>query len=564
MKRIFKYFLSGVVALSMCTAAIGASALDYSLSYMGGDSEIIIEGISAVKKAGRSITLQIIKEGSVIDYSIPSSAEQAFIYTRQTLTDADGLFEFSFNLDQSGKHTVRISDNGESVDDSKTICASTNSALSDTLSDVSAAKGNPNLLDAVINSASDITPSLKNYEILQINKFQYDSLKSDESFLVNLSSKEYADFNSFNKQYKLSKLLVDVSRASSGEAVFNLLNEGDTLIPLTTKNAGSIYEAYSEATKKNILNTLVGNHYSSAISVQNAVYEAVIVKEIALADTSEAKFNVISANNDYIALNLTKLSNLGSYIETFKTELSKKDLSSVSKIKSAYESLYTYYSGLSGTTSFNPGPGVSSSPSGSTGSSSTVGVDTSLMQGSSNTLFSDIASVSWAKEAIESLAARGVISGKAQGIFAPNDNITRAEFVKILVGAFSLTDANSNASFADVPQSHWAYKYIATASSKGIVNGIGNGMFGTDSNITRQDIAVLCYRLALSKGVSFASEGEFADVSVISDYAKEAASKLKGAGIINGKESNYFDPSSFATRAEAAKIIYQLMLYCQR
>lgn len=564
MKRIFKYFLSGVVALSMCTAAIGASALDYSLSYMGGDSEIIIEGISAVKKAGRSITLQIIKEGSVIDYSIPSSAEEAFIYTRQTLTDADGLFEFSFNLDQSGKHTVRISDNGESVDDSKTICVSTNSALSDTLSDVSAAKGNPNLLDAVINSASDITPLLKNYEILQINKFQYDSLKSDESFLVNLSSKEYADFNSFNKQYKLSKLLVDVSRASSGEAVFNLLNEGNTLIPLTTKNAGSIYEAYSEATKKNILNTLVGNHYSSAISVQNAVYEAVIVKEIALADTSEAKFNVISANNDYIALNLTKLSNLGSYIETFKTELSKKDLSSVSKIKSAYESLYTYYSGLSGTTSFNPGPGVSSSPSGSTGSSSTVGVDTSLMQGSSNTLFSDIASVSWAKEAIESLAARGVISGKAQGIFAPNDNITRAEFVKILVGAFSLTDANSNASFADVPQSHWAYKYIATASSKGIVNGIGNGMFGTDSNITRQDIAVLCYRLALSKGVSFASEGEFADVSVISDYAKEAASKLKGAGIINGKESNYFDPSSFATRAEAAKIIYQLMLYCQR
>lgn len=564
MKRMFKCFLSGVVALSMCTAAIGASALDYSLSYMGGDSEIIIEGTSAVKKAGRSVTLQIIKEGSVVDYSIPSSAEEALLYTRQTLTDADGMFEFSFNLDQSGKHTVRISDNGESVDDSKTICVSTNSALSDTLSDVSAAKGNPNLLDAVINSASDITPSLKNYEILQINKAQYDSLKADESFLVNLSSMEYADFNSFNKQYKLSKLLVDVSRASSGEAVFNLLNEDGTLIPLSTKNAGSIYEAYSEETKKNVLNALVGNHYSSVSSVQNAVYEAVIVKEIASADTSEARFNVISANNDYIALNLTKLSNLGSYIETFKIELSKKDLTSVSKIKSAYESLYTYYSGLSGTTSFNPGPGVPSSPSGSTGSSSTVGVDTSLMQGSSNTLFSDIASVGWAKEAIELLAARGVISGKAQGIFAPNDNITRAEFVKILVGAFSLTDANASASFADVPRSHWAYKYIATASSKGIVNGIGNGMFGTDSNITRQDIAVLCYRLATSKGAQFTQSGEFADESVISAYAKEAASKLKGAGIINGKELNNFDPVSFATRAEAAKIIYQLMLYCQR
>ena len=190
-------------------------------------------------------------------------------------------------------------------------------------------------------------------------------------------------------------------------------------------------------------------------------------------------------------------------------------------------------------------------------------MDSSLVSGSTQA-FNDLYSVPWATEAIEDLASKGVISGKQIGVFAPNDNITRAEFVKILVGAFSLTDANLNASFADVPQSHWAYKYIATASSKGIVNGIGNGMFGTDSNITRQDIAVLCYRLALSQGASFDNSGEFADVSVISDYAKEAASNLKGAGIINGKESNNFDPVSFATRAEAAKIIYQLMLYCQK
>lgn len=565
MKYVFKRIISGFVAFVFCCSAVYAANLDYTVSYGGGASDVIIKGTSANSKAGRSITLQVIKEGtelSNIDYSADSSAENVILYTRQTLTDADGNFDFTFNISQSGKHTLRISDNGETIDDTKKLNVSTDAALADALAKLSSAKGNPSGFDTVMNSESVIITGMKIIEILQVDIAEYDALKASSSFLNNLSSKEYQSYEEFKAQYALSKLLVDVSNASNGEEVKLLLESDPALVTFDTKNAGDIYNNYSDTEKTSILNALAGNCYTNADGLKNALYEAVIINEFSKADTYQTKFDAISLNNDYICLDLSKLSNLGTYIEGFKDELSKKDLSNISKIKSTYEEVYLKYLNLANSQGSKPGSG-SSSFGGSSSLTTNVKVDSSLVSGNIQA-FNDIYSVPWATEAIEALASKGVISGKQIGIFAPNDNITRAEFVKILVGAFGLAEANSNASFADVPRSHWAYKFIATASSNGIVNGIGNGMFGTDSNITRQDIAVLCYRLAASKGTQFTQSGEFADESVISVYAKEAASKLKGAGIINGKESNNFDPASFATRAEAAKIIYELMLYCQK
>ena len=560
MKHMFKRILGGVLAFAFGCSAAGAGALEWSLSYGGCSSDITIDGTSAVAKSGRSITLQIIKEGTDLnDIAIPSSAEEAILYTRKAFTDADGNFSFKLNLSQTGIHKIRISDNGETVDAAKTICVSTDAALADALSDLSAAKGNPTLADLIISSDSSITPGTKVYDILQINKAEYDSLKADSAFLANLSSKVYADFDSFNKQYKLSKLLVDISNAANGEAIYNLLNSDPSPISFDGKNAGVVFEEYADTEKKSALNSLAGKHYGSVSDVQSALWEAVIVKEIASADTYQTKYDAISSNNDCLSLDTSKLSNLGTYIESFKDELSKKDLSSVAKIRTAYDEVYLKYYNLNQQGGSKPGPGTSST--GSSSSSSFVGVDTGLVSGSQSA-FNDIYSVPWATEAIESLAAKGVISGKADGIFAPLDNVTRAEFVKILVGAFGLENSSANASFVDVPASHWAYSFIASASSKGIVNGVGAGTFGTNMNITRQDIVALCYRLAQSQGVSFTPSGTFADEAQIADYAKEAAASLKAAGIISGKGNDVFDPTAFATRAEATKIIYQLMLYC--
>ena len=174
--------------------------------------------------------------------------------------------------------------------------------------------------------------------------------------------------------------------------------------------------------------------------------------------------------------------------------------------------------------------------------------------------FNDLEGYDWAKDAILTLAADGIINGKSQNVFAPGDNVTRAEFAKIIVGAFGLLDTKATADFADTPDGHWSYSYVASAVANNIVTGVSASSFNPDGNITRQDMAAICYRALKALGVETSASGEvtFADAGSISDYAKDAVSVLSGLGIINGKGDNKFAPGDFATRAEAAKIVHML------
>ena len=175
--------------------------------------------------------------------------------------------------------------------------------------------------------------------------------------------------------------------------------------------------------------------------------------------------------------------------------------------------------------------------------------------------FSDLESVPWAKEAIEALAAKGVVSGPGDGTFRPNNKVTRAEFLKMLMTAFSLIDKNAASTFSDVKEGMWYYEAVATAEKLGIVKGKGDGSFGVNEQITRQDMAVMAYRISLILDMNLGTgsgDVQFADKSDISAYALEAVAAMQEKGIINGIGDNRFAPKNNATRAEAAVIIYRL------
>lgn len=176
--------------------------------------------------------------------------------------------------------------------------------------------------------------------------------------------------------------------------------------------------------------------------------------------------------------------------------------------------------------------------------------------------FTDLDSTEWAREAVEALAAKGVVSGKQNGIFAPNDNVTRAEFAQMLIKAMNLTDANAAVDvFEDVNYGDWYYTSVATAYNEGIIAGYDNGTFGVSDNITRQDMAAIAYRAADVGGISLYDEREmsFADAQSIAGYAFDAVMALANAGIINGMTDTEFMPQGTATRAQAAVIIYNLI-----
>lgn len=167
--------------------------------------------------------------------------------------------------------------------------------------------------------------------------------------------------------------------------------------------------------------------------------------------------------------------------------------------------------------------------------------------------------LTWAKEAVLYLVEKGIISGNENGEFCPEDNITREQFVKIAVLAFGVT-ADGKADFLDVKADEWYAEYVNVLASAGVINGISNNEFGVGEYITRQDLAVIVYRILKNEGKTEKSnEMGFADGEKIADYAREAVCSLAAAGFVNGYDDNTFRGECSITRQEAAQIIYNII-----
>lgn len=175
-------------------------------------------------------------------------------------------------------------------------------------------------------------------------------------------------------------------------------------------------------------------------------------------------------------------------------------------------------------------------------------------------IFNDLNGYEWASEAINELYNKGIVSGKGDGIYAPQDNITRAEFVKIIVSAFNLLDTNAFVDFEDVPSDSWSYSYIASAKKAGIIYGIDDRYFGANNQMSRQDMAVIVSRVMDLVYIPYSNGSiAFNDSYVISDYAREAVMKLASSGIVNGMGDGNFSPNTNVTRAQAAQVIYGVL-----
>ncbi len=177
-------------------------------------------------------------------------------------------------------------------------------------------------------------------------------------------------------------------------------------------------------------------------------------------------------------------------------------------------------------------------------------------------VFPDMDGSEWAKEAVESLAEKDVISGDENGNFRPNSSITREEFVKMVVVAFGVKEAENNFVFLDVFDSDWYFEYVGAAYEAGIVRGISEDFFGIKKPISRQDAAVILKRAADYVGTELKAVNEYSgfyDGNEISDYAKESVTALYKSGVISGMPDGSFKPASTCTRAQAAKMIYEIV-----
>lgn len=169
--------------------------------------------------------------------------------------------------------------------------------------------------------------------------------------------------------------------------------------------------------------------------------------------------------------------------------------------------------------------------------------------------FSDI-NGHWAEESIKRLSVQGLVNGFEDGTFHPDDTVTRAQFVKMIISALG-NDMEEvvEQTFSDVSTEAWYAPYVEMAYKYGIIAGDGV-YFYPDNNITRQEMAVMTAR---AFGIESGSDITFNDGDSIADWAVESVKAISGAGIMGGYEDNTFRPEDNTTRAQAAAVIDRIL-----
>ena len=152
------------------------------------------------------------------------------------------------------------------------------------------------------------------------------------------------------------------------------------------------------------------------------------------------------------------------------------------------------------------------------------------------------------------------MNGKAEGIFDPMGNFTRAEAATVLsrlTEGFKEDGNYTGADFSDVKSADWFYKYVSFAQLNKLVNGYADGTYQPNKPITRQEFAVLLARFLDIEPVEPADE--FSDMDKAGDWAKGYVAAMKTNGIIEGYEDGTFRPTNNITRAEAATMLNRVL-----
>lgn len=164
----------------------------------------------------------------------------------------------------------------------------------------------------------------------------------------------------------------------------------------------------------------------------------------------------------------------------------------------------------------------------------------------------------WAEDTISFMADKGYIKGNGDGKFAPDNNVTRAEFAAIAVRILNLSEIKATNEFTDISAEDWFYEDVLKAHAAGLVNGF-DGQMRPNAPISREEMAVV---LANMLGEATDREGLFEDSGEISSWAKDAVEKCVAAGIIKGDGGKFY-PMRHATRAEVAVVMKNMLTFTE-
>ena len=176
--------------------------------------------------------------------------------------------------------------------------------------------------------------------------------------------------------------------------------------------------------------------------------------------------------------------------------------------------------------------------------------------------FTDFDPNAWYHESVDYAVANGLMKGMSPTTFEPNTATTRAMIVTMLWRLEGEPVVNAANPFDDVADGVWYTDAIIWAAENGIVEGYGNGKFGPNDDITREQLATIMYRYAKYKGYDVSASADlsgYTDVDKIGSWALDAMKWANAEGLIKGRTETTLVPQGKATRAETAAIFMRFI-----
>lgn len=482
-----------------------------------------------------------------------------------TSADADGRAEAEFMLsDSTVRYFVRSNESMEMSEVDIYSSTDINNALS------------------VFTSASD-EEKMKNFFEEVINRGNFESSQSDAlGFEISESLKNkdalYKKLSKISASVKTigeaqmaydDAIITEVFAQCDADAFDNEIKKYCESLDFDNSEVYKLYLTLDSSAKSKACELIQKETFLNRDELLNIIEKAVVTAAVLCSDYGETVRDITEKYYKYLGITLNDYNGLSEYKKTqVMYELAAKPKDSISRIsefKRMFEEITDAAVRSTGNGSGTGGGGIGSSGNGrSTAISGNYGENVKNSEPETTVMsFVDMTDYDWAKDAVESLASKGIVNGKKDYFFFPGDNVSRAEFVKMTVGAFGITGA-ADISFDDVLSDDWSYPYIAAAAENNIIFGIDEKTFGKDMTITRQDMAVILFRAVekkLGKELISNVNPEIRDFDKIANYAKTAVKNMSGFGIIKGMEDGSFLPDVYANRAEAAVMIYRAMNY---
>ncbi len=541
-KFIFFMFVSVILLQGI---SVFAENIDDNIMALS-NGVIKISGKTSNDNVGKDLMITVLIFGEEPnEQEILNNDTSATAFTDTATVGEDGTYSFDFALTQMNKYTVQIGGFANNTIIQKTLYFTRVSDLAPILTDLNQAGDKIGVKTLLVD----------NKEVLSLCIHLYNDVNLEDVAGILHDYMQISDLD-----------IIDVNKANiilNKCFIIQALNENklNSIMPYMeylTLPDSTLMSLFIEKKAKDITNRLLSKNFTSTSGFDYALKEAIILNKILYADgygETEETIKVYGADMNIDTASITESMYRSVSGQFYKDYAALKNALDEASVKPSEHS-----SGAS--------PRISSSASYSPSvSNMTIGAQfENANEAALDTYsFKDIDGVVWAQEAINYLYKNEIIAGKGNGIFAPNDYVTREEFTKMMIKLLNINITLEPIAFSDISEDDWYYEYVNKAYHSGLIKGINDSIFGAGSNISRQDIAVIIYRAVVLAGYELPSTDtvQFADAEDVSEYAVQAVNLLREARIFEGNENNCFKPQGFATRAECAKVLYNVSIMKQ-